>query len=185
MTMFIGRLLYHLVSTPSVDGWLYPLNVLKDKYPKLYQQHVRKYEGREHVMQKRIPIFDCLWNDVLFLSAVSPQEVVQALHYAGGNPRSLQYYAFSDRWIEADNCVVYLYDHDDHEDPAQYIPYKPGLITQCASLPEKTVAYYRQAIAAGERPLLYRYVPHFLYRGVLYVGNNNVMTAKTLYPNSS
>lgn len=185
MPVLMGRFLFHCVQEASIDGWLHPLNVLKGKHPDLYTQHARKYEGREYVMEKRIPIFDCLWNDVLFLSAINPLEVVQALKHVGGNPPPLKYYLITDRAIEFDKCLVYLYEHEDHEDPSQYVPYKPEMITRFASMPDKTLDYYREAISKGERPLLYRYVPHFLYRGSIYVGNSNLMTAEAVDLDSS
>lgn len=174
MPTLMGRFLFHCVTAPSVDGWLYPLNVLKEKHPKLYEQHVKKYEGREYVLEKRIPVFDCLWNDVLFLSAVSPLEIVQALKEVGGHPPPLRYYLIPDRAIAFDRCLIYLYEHEDHDDRNQYIPYQPELITLYAGLPQRTLEYYRETIAKSERPLLYRYVPHFLYRGSIWVGNSNI-----------
>lgn len=180
MPVLMGRFLFHCVTAPSIDGWLHPLNVLKEKHPDLYQQHVRKYKGREYVLEKRIPVFDCLWNDVLFLSAVSPYELVQALREAGGSPPPLRYYLVPDRAIEFDKCLIYLYEHEDHEDPSQYVRYQPELITRYAGLPQRTLEYYRETIAKGGRPLLYRHVPHFLYRGSIWVGNSLLGTAEAV-----
>ncbi len=64
---------------------LYPLNAPKEKHPDIYEQQVSKYVGREHIKEQRITILDCLWNDVLYFSAVNPKEIKQALIEAGRN----------------------------------------------------------------------------------------------------
>ncbi len=65
--------LYHSVPKNLQGNILYPLNTLKEKHPEIYEQQVSKYVGREHMTQQRIPILDCLWNDVLHFSAVNPK----------------------------------------------------------------------------------------------------------------
>jgi len=63
---------------------LYPLNVLKKKYPTLYKKEVQKYDGRKKVLQGKIPSpFNCLWNDVLHFSPVEPSKVMNALKKEG------------------------------------------------------------------------------------------------------
>ena len=65
--------LYHRVPDNFQGTTLYPLNDLKDILPDIYTRHISKYEGRAHIVERHIPIFDdCLWNDVVFLSAVEP-----------------------------------------------------------------------------------------------------------------
>jgi len=57
--------LYHLVPKNIRGDILYPLNILKSIYPDIYQYQVNKYFGREYIIEQRIPLFNCLWNDVL------------------------------------------------------------------------------------------------------------------------
>jgi len=59
--------LYHGVPKQLEGNILYPLNILKDKCPEVYEKEVSKYVGREHVKENRIPAFNCLWNDVFIL----------------------------------------------------------------------------------------------------------------------
>lgn len=72
MTQF----LYHFVPPEMSGDILFPLNQLKTKYPKQYEVHQKKYEGREVLMETIIPVFNCLWNDVLHLSPLNPQVIV-------------------------------------------------------------------------------------------------------------
>lgn len=46
---------YHRVPENLRGTVLYPLNMLKDVFPDIYTETVRKYEGREHVLETRIP----------------------------------------------------------------------------------------------------------------------------------
>ena len=64
--------LYHRVPANMQGDFLSPLNQLKDIYPEAYAEAVKKYEGREFLMNVGIPTLDCLWNDFLFLTAVHP-----------------------------------------------------------------------------------------------------------------
>jgi len=56
--------LYHRVPADLKGHILYPLNQLKSIYPSLYDTKATTYQGREAVMQARIPLLNCLWNDV-------------------------------------------------------------------------------------------------------------------------
>ena len=86
-----------------------------------------KYVGREHITQQRIPILDCLWNDVLHFSAVNPKEVKQALVEAGRNlDFSMSFYQVDPKLIGPKNAIVYLYAHTDNKDKMSeenFVPY--------------------------------------------------------------
>ena len=62
---------------------LYPLNQLKEHYPKLYNEELSKYKGREHILKDKIPILNCLWGEVLHFSIVNPSNIYSALREAG------------------------------------------------------------------------------------------------------
>lgn len=102
--------IYHSVPKNLQGNILYPLNALKEKYPDIYEQQVSKYVGREHIIQQRIPILDCLWNDVLHFSAVNPKEIRRALIEAGDNTDiTRSYYQVDSKLIDPKNVIVYLY----------------------------------------------------------------------------
>lgn len=62
---------YHFKRKNMVGSKLIPLNKLKNIYPDIYKEHVKKYVGREKLLTKNIPLLDCLWNDVLHLSPIN------------------------------------------------------------------------------------------------------------------
>jgi len=64
--------LYHLVPENMIGKILYPLNRLKSISPKSYKEQVKKYNKREHVLEKTILSLNCKWKDVIHLTAVIP-----------------------------------------------------------------------------------------------------------------
>lgn len=163
--------LYHSVPKNLQGNILYPLNALKEKHPDIYEQQVSKYVGREHITKQRIPILDCLWNDVLHFSAVNPKEVKQALAEAGRNPDfKMSYYQVDPKLIEPKNAIVYLYTHTDNKDKMNeenFASYNPDEVAKFSSMPQATKDYYKEMIDKGERPLLYHRIPHIPYKGTL------------------
>ena len=172
--------LYHSVPKNLHGNILYPLNVLKEKHSEIYEQQVSKYVGREHITQQRIPMLDCLWNDVLHFSAVNPKEVKQALIEAGRSPDfTMSYYQVVPKLIESKNSIVYLYAHADSKDKLNeknFITYNPDEMTKFSSMPQATKDYYKEMIGKGERPLLYHKIPHILYKDTLDITNMPIIS---------
>ncbi len=170
--------LYHLVPEDMQGDILYPLNQLKERYPYLYTKESQKYVGREHITQQRIPILNCLWNDVLHFSAVHPKEVKQALIDAGRNPDfTMTCFQIEAELIHVEKAVVYLYSQIDSEKKSDdFIPYAPVLVANLSTLPQATKDYYKDMIAKGERPLRYHFVPHVLYKDAFNISGVPVIT---------
>ncbi len=74
---------YHMVPKNLVGSTLYPLNGLRETMPAVYAEHVRKYEGREHLLARRLDLWDCLWNDAVQCAPVHPHKVMAAIREAG------------------------------------------------------------------------------------------------------
>lgn len=51
-----ARCIYHLVPSNLAGSILYPLNRLKETFPEVAVTHVKKYEGREGLLNRRIPL---------------------------------------------------------------------------------------------------------------------------------
>lgn len=167
--------LYHLVPGDIQDNTLYPLNELKTRYPDIYKQQASKYVGREYIMQQKIPILDCLWNDVLHFSAVHPKDIKQALIESGQDFNfKMNYYQIDPKLIDPKNAIIYLYSHKNSEDKMNkenFTSYKPDELIKFSSVPFATKDYYRQMISEKKRPLLYYKIPHIFYKGILDINN--------------
>jgi len=163
--------LYHSIPKNLQGNILYPLNILKERHPIVYEEQVSKYLGREHIKEQRIPILDCLWNDVLHFSAVNPKEIKQALVESGRSiDFTMEYYQVDPELLEPKNTIVYLYAHTNNKDKMStenFVPYNVDEVAKFSSMPQATKNYYKEMINKGERPLLYHKIPHILYKGEL------------------
>lgn len=162
--------LYHRVP-PNLSGdTLYPLNQLKTVLPQVYEAEVKKYAGREHVLNHKIPIFDCFWNDVIHLMPINPHKLQEAYNHSGGQLRIKKFYQIDPYTLDPDKTIIYMFKYTRKENkfnPDNFIPYNPALIDSLSGLPEATVQYYQEEFNAGRQPLIYFRVPHILYYGTL------------------
>lgn len=169
--------LYHRASKNLKGNTLYPLNNLKEIYPEIYEQEIKKYTGREFVTQYRIPILNCLWNDVLHFSAVHPEEIKQAIIDAGGDKNvTINSFEVDPDLITPGNAIVYLYTQTKvnfNPDENSFVKFLPEETKKYSIMPEATKNYYKEMISEGKRPLLYHRIPHILYKGTLNVNDLN------------
>lgn len=164
-----------------VGDCLFPLNRLKEKLPAVYDTEVRKYDGRTQLLQRQIPILNCLWNDVLHLAPIHPAQVRAALVKAG-------FERFPAKWLQISpdavgmsdrNTVVYLYTPEKrgHFDAPldDFVRFTPERLAELNALPEATAAYYAEMNAQGKRPLLFHLVPHILFKGCIYLQDTRII----------
>lgn len=159
---------------------LYPLNSMRVKYPDIFEQQMRKYAGREYLTRYRIPILNCLWNDVLFFSAVNPKEIIDALVAAGGTPfMKINYYRIAPELIDPEKAAIYLYSYDDRvggADKRNFIPYDPKQLEKISLMPKATIDYYTEMLGRGKCHLLAFYkIPHVLYKKPLDISQGDVV----------
>lgn len=147
---------------------LYPLNVLKDKYPEIYEKHKRKYKDREEIMDLVIHGLNCLWNDALHLSAINPRIVKDELSKAGGrSDYKMFYYQIDPHALNPDNTVVYLYSTPelDMKKKEDFIKFNPDEMGKYSFLPKETTNHYEESYRNKRRPLPFHRAPHILYKG--------------------
>lgn len=171
--------LYHMVPKDQQGTVLEPLNQLKESRPDLYAEKVKKYEGREHVMERTIPILDCLWNDVLHLSPIPPSDLKTALLEAGMENKEFNFYQIDSRSLAPDKTVVYMHRSTDklmQPDDSEFVRFSSELLEDIKHVPRISKEYFREKYSAGEKPLLFLGIPHILYRGTLDTTNLPVVT---------
>ena len=71
--------LYHRVPENMRGTTLFPGNTVSQKYPDLSPGVEAKYKDRMELILSTIPGLNCLWNDVIFLSATHPKKIHEAL----------------------------------------------------------------------------------------------------------
>ena len=164
-----GVSLYHVRPDPLLGSALYPLNELRERHPEAFARARAKYEGREQVLEMRVPLLDCLWNDVLHLSPVHPAELVEALEAAGVTADRRRFLAIDAAELEPTLTVLFRNstDREHRFDEGQWTWFDAAAVGGLARLPQATRDYYGECARAGTRPFLFGYVPHVLYRGSL------------------
>ena len=173
--------LYHRVPADLNGHILYPLNQLKSAYPSLYVTKAASYQNREAVMQARLPILDCLWNDVLHFSPIHPSKIQQALAEAGFVRKPRHYFEVDPfaKGFGAENAVIFLHQRVKLEkfqlEEADFRRFTLAELSSLGEIPEATLTYYREMFEQGKRPLVYLYVPHILYQGSLDISDVKVI----------
>src|SRR5690349_18423802 len=152
---------YHWVPADLEGHILYPLNQLKSIYPSLYVTKAAHYQNREAVMQARLPLLDCLWNDVLHFSPVHPGKVQEALAKAGFGRKPRRYYEVDPlaKGFNATNAVIFLHQRVKLEkfqlEPDDFREFEAEELSSLGEIPAATLAYYREIFEQGKRPLVY------------------------------
>lgn len=172
--------LYHKVPenmTPNEEGKniLYPLNVLKEKFPGLYEVHIQKYldsEYRKNIPDQIIPNMDATWGDVIQMTAVHPEDLKKELTNAGFNIKELKFYQIDPDLLKSENTKVFLYKDDlEEEDIKNYITYDPKNLHEHSVIPESSKKYLKEKAGKKEKPLLFVNIPHVLHKGEIDVSN--------------
>lgn len=165
----MNQYVYHRKPKDFKGNLLYPLNALKDIYPDAYKHQIAKYQGRMELMQQRIPLLDCLWNDVIHLAPVNPEKVYHNIRLAGGSTNKKTWF----RWNISDLVEKkwLIYEGPNSKSPKlekrhfSYLSAKK--YSELADLPEATKLYYKKAIEEGSPTLMFICCPHILLKDVL------------------
>jgi len=168
-----------MVPVDQIGTTLYPLNQLRDVQPELYKTKASKYDGREYIMERQIPILHCLWNDVLHLSPVPSQELKAALLETGMPERTFSYYQIDLASLDVDDTVLYLHLTTDPvvaPNDNEFVPYNIDLLPTLAHVPDWTKKYFAEQYASGEKPLRFLGIPHILHRGTIDTTNLPIIT---------
>lgn len=163
--------LYHMKPRKIEGTSLIPLNALREEHKSTYESAVSKYQGREHLLKSIIPFLNCLWNDVLHLTAVHPSKVDKALKKTNLKEGLLTrtWFKVNPHILDKENTIVWLYPQDRVEQFRKefFVPYNVSDLNNYSELHQDTLDYYNSKIQEGKRPLLFHRVPHILYRGTL------------------
>lgn len=156
---------------------LYPLNRLKDVYPKAWEEQVKKYEDREHMLEVKIPPLDCLWNDVLHMSPVHPVEIYEVLKDFGFK-RHPEFFEIDSDTLEKENLAIYAYEDTQlnrKDDGRKIIPYDEAYILSNNKIRQITKDYFKKCQEEGKIPMTFVGVPHVLYKGSIDVKNAKII----------
>ena len=127
-------------------------------------------------MERRVPLLDCLWDDVLHLSPVHPGRIRDALRSVG-----LPDLKKGREFAVIDPKVVGMTEHNTviwqnsetiklenlRSTPKGFTTFYPEKLDLLRSVPSRTIRYFEEAKREKRRPLLYVGIPHVLFKGTI------------------
>jgi hypothetical protein len=162
-------LLYHRIPPNMKGSKLIPLNEQRELLPELYKAAVQKYADRMSVMHQIIPYFECLWNDVLFLSPVHPQLMNDARRLYKVSTPETRWFEIDSDLLEQDKLLLYrhrpkwLVEMEPEKD--EYEAFTKLTKEEKQSLIKLQEAGIWSIRKWREKALYWGHVPHILYRG--------------------
>lgn len=163
-------MLYHLVPKELVGSVLLPLSQIRTEHRQLYERYVRKYEGREDLMDDEIPGLDCRWQDVVFLTALTPSTIRELHEEAGFEFPELRWFQIDPATLETNRLAIYWYRYSQREQkyaPENWQEFSSELLPELQKIPDATRQHYSDAASNGRRPFAFFRTPHILYKGAL------------------
>ncbi|MDE2312553.1 MAG: hypothetical protein KGL04_00070, partial [Elusimicrobia bacterium] len=174
--------LYHMVPEPMAGSILYPLNRLKAVHPEAAAKATAKYETREPLMAVRLPILNCLWNDVLHLSPIHPAKIKECLVETGclAPPAPRRRFFVIDPAKLKPKCALYFEHSKDTRGRYDFLEEDFSLFDaahyrELPEVPQAQRTYFIEKKRAGEKPLLWARTPHVFYRGELDISGVEVI----------
>ncbi len=155
---------------------LYPLNQLKTIYPMAYETHVKKYEGREYLLDVKIPILDCLWNDVLHMSPIHPKDLDEAWREYGFE-YELEFFEIDLKDLDRTKLAIYKYEklRINRTDKIEVTAFDEDYVLKNNKVRQVSKDYFKKCKEEGTDPLIFVGVPHILYKGEIDVTNCNLV----------
>ena len=168
---------YHGVPEKMIGNNLVPLNNMQNIDDTLRNSYLKKYKGREDILERKIPLLDCLWNDVVQFLPFHPQKIFELQRRLGFLKiiPSYRFYKINLSLLERERTVVY-FKSSPGEDSA--VVKWLGVVDFDAiqQIPTATVDYYRSVRKTNELPFNYQFVPHILYKGEVNISSAEIIT---------
>ena len=172
--------LYHIYPKKMRGDVLLPMNRLKSDHPDLFAHYVETYKDRTHVLERNIPILNCLWNDVIHTTNVCPRAFFNALKYAGRDPiPDIAWLKIPLRLATMNPCVVCSCRTttesrkiipDNEIAPFDLSKFRSGHLDQ------RTIEYYKEQVGKAQRVLLFQGVAHFLIYGEIDISECEIVS---------
>lgn len=159
--------LWHLVPHRMMGEHLLPLKALLAQYPKIGAAQAAKYRGREAITTWRVPMLDCGWHEVIFLSPIHPRYFTEALRAAQVPITPWRAYQIPATALAQHEAVWFDPQKSGKPGGPTAESIAPWHAETYRSLPlsDACLPYYRETIRAGHRPLLFATEKHVLLRG--------------------
>lgn len=171
---------YHSVPEPMVNNKLIPLNQMHDEMSDVRSRNLQKYKGREEILARKIPLLNCLWNDVVQFLPLHPQTVFELQRRLGIIPKipPYKFYEIPLDTLDPEKTVVFFKTAAGEEHTkVQWL--KDVDLAFLQEIPPTTVEYYKTITGTGELPFNYQFIPHILHRGTVDIADTKIITLTT------
>jgi hypothetical protein len=176
---------YHRKSFDFIGDKLYSLNDIKTIHPSIYESIVKKYNGREWMLDISIPPLNCLWNDVIHTSLMHPSLIYKTLNEVGYQRKNLLWFEIPLADILKFPNTLYLNNREDKKVDktitfleSEFESVNSNRISELSGMPDINLKYYRECFKKGEECLLFAYAPHVFFKGVLDISKYRVFDWK-------
>lgn len=168
---------YHGIPPEMKGNALIPLNKMLEIDPGLQAKYLEKYKGRIEILERKIPLLDCLWNDVVQLLPLHPRRLFELQKELGllSEVPDYRYYQIDTSALDPLRAVVYFKAAPGEEN----VTVKWLADTQLETLqdvPEATRRYYESMVGTGEPVFNYQFVPHVVYHGTIDISSAQVVS---------
>ena len=167
---------YHGIPEDMKGSELIPLNKMLEVDPELRAQYLEKYKGREEVLERKILLLDCLWNDVVQLLPLHPRqlfELQKELDLIKEIP-DYRYYRINIDALDPLQTVVYFKTAPGEENvTVKWL--RDVQLEELHGIPEATRKYYESMVGTDEPVFNYQFVPHIIYKGTVDVSSAQVI----------
>lgn len=167
---------YHGLPEQMIGTKLIPLSEMHAKNPELRAKYLEKYKGREDILERRIPLLDCLWNDVVQLLPVHPKKIFEQQQQLGliAEIPPYSYYEIDIAALDPTKTVVYFKDAPGEENvTVQWL--SDVDVASLNEIPPATIEYYKSLVGTGEQPFNYQFIPHIVTRDTVDITGTNII----------
>jgi len=169
--------IYHGVPEPMIGTRLIPLNQMDASMTEIRDKNLEKYEGRKEILERRIPLLNCLWNDVVQFLPLHPQKVFGLQQELGLIPSvpPYKFYEIDSSSLDPSKTVVFFKSALGQEN-VEVKWLREVDFASLQEIPIATLAYYKTLVGIGELPFNYQFIPHIVYKGTVDISSANIIT---------
>lgn len=157
--------IYHNIPKNLKGNIIHPLNKLAQTDKELYDIYVKKYEKREHLLDRMVPYLNIKWNDVVFFSAINPNLLIKAANEVGFDYPEFKYIKVPIEDLDKEKTVIYHYNEINkakNQDISEYSKLEDVDYQELQEVPDETIKYFKRCFERGYKPKLFVCIPHIL-----------------------
>jgi hypothetical protein len=168
---------YHGIPDDMKGSELIPLNIMLEVDAELRAKYLEKYKGREEILERKIPLLDCLWNEVVQLLPLHPKQLFTLQQQLGivAEIPDYKYFQIDVSKLDPAKTVVYFKTAPGEENVTVKWLSEVNL-DDLQSIPPATENYYKGMVGTGEPVFNYQFVPHVVYGGTIDVSGAEIIS---------